>query len=166
VKKFLPGQIDCAIGRRNTSGLTGYLPAQPDFSFPVVGAGVNHDITQRIDAIDWKARGEEIHEAIRQASVEMMIRNRARDKAARDLAIEVKRATDAYRHAHKLEGFSPEMFSMCRFADVYDYAWIICNQTGERVCEWRWNELLYDGAKAIMSFNFSAFDGLTTKDLK
>lgn len=166
MKKFLPGQIGCVIGRRNTSGLAGYLPAQPDLSFPVVGAGVNHDITQRIDDINWQYRGQGVYQALIDAATDIRIRKLARDAADLELMAEVMRATQAHRDLHNLDGHLTEMFAMCRFADNANYGWIICNQTGERVCEWRWNELHYDGAKAIMSFNFSAFDGLTTKDLK
>lgn len=162
-RKFLPGQIGVAVGCRNISGLIGYT--KPEISFddiPLVPVQV--DLVDRVNGANWKGRGDEILEAIRQASVEMMVRNQARDKAAHDLHDEITRAADAYRSLHNLGVFSPEMFSMCRQAGNADYAWVVSNDTGEKVCEWRWNELRYDGAKAIMSFNFSAFDGLTTKD--
>lgn len=149
---------------KNFPGAIGGLPIVKCFPGIEDAKAVSH-IADRVNNIDWKARGEEIHEGLRQASVEMMVISHARGKACRDLYLEVNRATDAYRDQQKLEGFSPEMFSMCRYAGNETYGWIVSNDTGERVCEWRWNELRFEGAKAIMSFNFSAFDGLTTKDI-
>lgn len=159
-KKPLPGVIGVAAGFRDISSLIGYEKCQPGIrDIPVL-----NDVADRFNSMDWKARGEEIHDAIRQASAEILVRNQARDKAVRDLDAEIMRAANAYRKANSLTAFSPEMFSMCRRATDDRHGWVVSNDTGETVCEWRWNELRFEGAKAIMSFNFRAFDGLTTKD--
>lgn len=86
-----------------------------------------------------------------------------REQAELELTNEIARAVMAYKNKNKPASYFGETFCLCRGADSFDYGWVECIATGEKVCEWRWNDLKHDTSSATVSFEFKAFDNKTTE---
>jgi len=86
-----------------------------------------------------------------------------REQADLELAKEITRAVIDFRNADSISGFLDQEFIVCRRAEDVNYGWINCVRTGQKVCEWRWNDLKHDDSSATVSFEFKAFDNKTTE---
>lgn len=86
-----------------------------------------------------------------------------REQAELDLASKISRAVLDFRKSGNIADFFEREFILCRRAEDFDYGWIDYVGTGEKVCEWRWNDLKHDQSSATVSFEFKAFDNKTTE---
>lgn len=86
-----------------------------------------------------------------------------RQQAEKELINEIARAVLEYKIKNNPQSYFGETFCLCRGADSFDYGWVECIATGEKVCEWRWYNLKYDDSSATVSFEFKAFNNKTTE---
>lgn len=86
-----------------------------------------------------------------------------REQVELDLAKKISRAVLDFRKSRSIPDFFDKEFILCRRAEDVNYGWIVYVGTGEKVCEWRWNDLKHDDSSATVSFEFKAFDNKTTE---
>lgn len=86
-----------------------------------------------------------------------------RDQAEVELVKKISRAVIDFRKSGNIADFFGQEFIVCRRVEDVNYGWIEYVGTGEKVCEWRWNDLKHDQSSATVSFEFKAFDNKTTE---
>lgn len=86
-----------------------------------------------------------------------------RDHAEVELVKKITRAVLDFRKSGNISDFFGQEFIVCRRVEDVNYGWIEYVATGEKVCEWRWNDLKHDDSSATVSFEFKAFDNKTNE---
>lgn len=156
--KHLPGAIGKWYGARVR--LDG-------FDLPLVRA--SDDQLKNVGSITANSAWKDASSALRDITDEidllssMKAKREQAEQAELELARKISRAVFDFRKSRSIPDFFDKEFILCRRAEDVNYGWISYVGTGEKVCEWRWNDLKHDDSSATVSFEFKAFDNKTTE---
>ncbi|AZS06368.1 hypothetical protein AAS23_gp55 [Pantoea phage vB_PagS_AAS23] len=150
------------------AGAIGYLCGArfelDGFDLPLVRASA--DQFKNVELTNAKSSWKDAASALRDITnpIDFLSSMKAkRERSEKELINEIVRAVLEYKTKNNPQSYFGETFCLCRGADSFDYGWVECIATCEKVCEWRWNDLKHDGSSATVSFEFKAFDNKTTE---